>query len=440
MLINPKSTQTTILPTGDILMTNSNVQTDKYQLVEPIVSSLFGGTKKLKSRVILSGQIDNVIILKSFGTFLEVISYMCVTKKLFGARLEPELFHLRAVANKRLINSEYIDFKDIKIEPCSKNKTYSSKQLEFELDEVAFNNYLQCIPISNPLFVKKEDGWLKSIVNNFLLDDEELEFETPSFTPTSNQTLQGMVDEAIKYIFEPSPTYELASNGPSIYDHNFQPAFNIATTGQSNSNLALQNSNSLNSYIQYSPVLEPEKPKIVPDLKPVIETKEINTEENEIIHIPRKQSRFPLKTFVACGIGVALGTIIYGLVPVNNAPNIAKQNQIVPIATKQSTTPSTTPGYDSAKKIKTYDDVIATYTSQDNDVCDKLKSTPKAIKYGDNKWFSIDTSKYYLCQIGQVEKDSQSLTGDKLDAYKQSNSARIMNAITQSKHWLSMSK
>jgi hypothetical protein len=418
-------------------MTNSTVQTDKYQLVEPIVSSLFGGTKKLKSRIMLSGQIDNVITLKTFGTFLEVITYMCISRKLFGARVEPELFHLRAVVNKRLINSEYIDFKDIKIEPCNKNKAYSSKQLEFELDEVAFNNYLQCIPISNPLFVKKEDSWLKSIVKNFLLDDEDLEFETPSFTPTSNQTIQGMVDEAIKYIFEPSPTYELASNGPSLYNQDFQPAFNIATTGQSNSNLALQNSNSLNSYLNYSPAQEPEKAKIVPEVKPVIES---NSEENEIIHIPHKQSRFPIKTFVACGIGVALGTIIYGLVPVNNAPNIAKQNQIVPITSKQSTTPSTTPGYDGAAKIKTYDKVIATYTSQDNDVCDKLKSTPKAIKYGDNKWFSIDTSKYYLCQIGSVEKQSQSLTGDKLTAYKQSNSARIMNAMTQSKHWLSMSK
>jgi hypothetical protein len=437
MLISSKSTQLTILPSGVIPMTNSTVQTDKYQLVEPIVSSLFGGTKKLKSRIMLSGQIDNVITLKTFGTFLEVITYMCVSRKLFGARVEPELFHLRAVVNKRLINSEYIDFKDITIEPCNKNKAYSSKQLEFELDEVAFNNYLQCIPISNPLFVKKEDSWLKSIVNNFLLDDEDLEFETPSFAPTSNQTIQGMVDEAIKYIFEPSPTYELASNGPSVYDQDFQPVFNIATTGQSNSNLALQNSNSLNSYLSYSPVQEPEKAKIVPEVKPVIES---NSEENEIIHIPHKQSRFPIKTFVACGIGVALGTIIYGLLPVNNAPNIAKQNQIVPITSKQSTTPSTTPGYDGAAKIKTYDKVIASYTSQDNDVCDKLKSTPKAIKYGDNKWFSIDTSKYYLCQIGNVEKQSQSLTGDKLTAYKQSNSARIMNAITQSKHWLSMSK
>jgi hypothetical protein len=418
-------------------MATSIQETTKYQLIKPHAWSRFGGTKVLKEQIVLAGQVEKFHLIQSFETFLEVIVHMCLNAKLYGARLEPDLYHLRVVTPLRNIHKQFIEFNELKIVACAKTDPYDPKQLSFELDELSFDNYLQCKPITNICYRPKEDNWFKTIVTNLLVDDDEdLAFERPNFRPTTDQTLQEMVSKAVKQIFDPE--YELAFDTPSSNTSQFSVMNVSQSAGTVSSETALQSSNNLNRYVSYSQQPEPivaEKVYegvLVDDEAPLFE-------EGKITHQPRPKSKLNVKNLLI-GAG-AIGLLSWGMLPVINGYSSSTIKQTTPtkqVAAKIDVKP-TVPLIDAKAQIKTYDDVISTYISQDNDVCAKLQQPPKAINYGDNQWFAKDNSKYYLCQIGSVEKQSKELSGTALDTYKAANSAKVMNAITKSKDWLKMS-
>lgn len=434
-----------IQKTEETKMTYSNnsnsFQDSVFQLVKPIVNSFFGGTKTLQARVILSGQIENIELIQTFSSFLTVIIHYCESAKLFGAQTNPELYHLRAVVKKSLKHFEYIDFKDITIKPCKKSDSYNSDNLEFELIESSFVDYLQCIPIVNPLYKVKPRTWFDNIVDSFdnNYEDDEIEFEPLSFKASSAESLQDMVNSAIKFIFEPEPQFTVAASINSQFAP--QQGFNISTVSQ-NPNIGTLNSSKLNSYVVKEPISEPIKETVAevvkPKAKPDPEIVPIPLESQELVHITKPKS-FASKILVMCGIGFTAGAILYSSKPNMNTPGYTNNHQVTPIATKPAIK-NTTPNYDKAAQLKTYDSVIGSYTSQDTEICEKLKAPPKAVKYGDNKWFAIDNSKYHLCKIGEADLASQNLKGEDLQNFKTSNSASVMNHITQSNRWLGMSK
>jgi hypothetical protein len=419
-------------------------ESTKYQLVKPYAWSRFGGTKVLKEQIVLNGQVEKFELVQSFATFLEVIVFMCLNAKYFGARLEPDLYHLRVTTHLRNINKQFIEFNEFKIVACAKTDPYDPKLLSFELDELSFDNYLQCKPITNICYRPKEDSWFKTIVNNLLVDDDEdLAFERPFFKPTTDQTLQEMVSKAVKQIFDPE--YELAYNTPSSNTSQFSVINMSQSTGLVSSvvssETALQSSNNLNRYVSYSQQPEPQVIEKVYE-GVLVEDKAPLFEEGKITHQPRPKSKLNVKNLIFGA--AAVGLLSWGILPTlnNNSSSTLKQatqsKQTSQVAAKIDIKP-TVPLRDAKAQIKTYDEVISAYISQDDDVCTKLQEPPKAINYGDNQWFAKDNSKYYLCQIGTVEKQSNNLSGTALDTYKAANSAKVMNAITKSKDWLKMS-
>jgi hypothetical protein len=433
-------------------MATSIQESTKYQLIKPYAWSRFGGTKVLKEQIVLNGQVENFELVQSFATFLEVIVFMCLNAKHFGARLEPDLYHLRVTTHLRNINKQFIEFNEFKIVACAKTDPYDPKQLSFELDELSFDNYLQCKPITNICYRPKEDSWFKTIVNNLLVDDDEdLAFERPFFKPITDQTLQEMVNKAVKQIFDPE--YELAYNTPSSNTSQFsvinmsQSAGLVSNVASSvlSSETALQSSNNLNRYVSYSQQPEPQvEPQVIEKVYEgiVVEDETPLFEEGKITHQPRPKSKLNVKNLLFGA--AAVGLLSWGMLPTlnNNSFSTVKQatltKQTKQVAAKIDIKP-TVPLRDTKAQIKTYDEVIGTYISQDDNVCAKLQEPPKAINYGDNQWFAKDNSKFYLCQIGTVEKQSKALTGTALDTYKAANSTKVMNAITKSKDWLKMS-
>lgn len=470
---------------GVVPMSNFKVQTDKYQLVKPIVNKFLTGTKTLEARVILSGQIDNIVFIKSFANYQEVIMHMCKNNNYFGATMNPESYQLLAVVDKKYANSEFIDFKDIKIKPCPKSLSRNTKFLEFELDELSFDNYLQCKPIYNAMYTKKKVGWFAGVINSFLSDDDPLEFENQGLKPSSSDSIQNMVDNAIKYIFDDAESLQFANavssdNGQQNYSQfadfillqntngsyslDTENIFDVSTVGQSVSkqpkanqiiaenDTGVKNSNNLNRLVFSQDFKQDELELVYPDLVEVeiIQTKPIvtanaefvpNNEKFDLVLSGHSKKGFGFKRAIASI--TAIGLLTYGLIvnidKINiNNPLVSVKPTNTAIAIKSN--PIAKPiSYDPAAKIKAYDNVILNYISQDESVCNKLKQAPKAINYGDNKWFAVDNSKYHLCQIGKIQQQSKQLSGDKLSTFKQSNSATVMNAISKSNKWLTMS-
>jgi hypothetical protein len=233
---------------------NNKIQEQiKYQLIKPIIKSRFGGIKTLKEQLVLVGKVESFELIESFAMFIDVIIHMCLNAKLFGVLLEPELYHLRVETTLRNINKQFIDSNEIKIVACAKRKKYDPKKLTYEIDEYSFDNYLQGKPIANICYRPKEDNWLKTMIDNLLIDNEEFEELQPIFN--HNKTISEILYSLINQVLDPGIDINVNTSTlvTSTYSLHNSSQLSCTTTND----IAMQNSNILNQYLMEVPYHNP---------------------------------------------------------------------------------------------------------------------------------------------------------------------------------------
>jgi hypothetical protein len=226
----------------------------KYQLIKPIIKSRFGGIKTLKEQLVLVGKVESFELIESFAMFIDVIIHMCLNAKLFGVLIEPELYHLRVETTLRNINKQFIDSNEIKIVACSKSKKYDPKKLTYEIDEYSFDNYLQGKPIANICYRPKEENWLKTMIDNLLIDNEEFE-ELQPICNRNNKTISEILYSLINKVLDPGIDINVNNSTliTSTYSLNNSSQLSCTTTND----IAMQNSNILNQYLMEVPYHNP---------------------------------------------------------------------------------------------------------------------------------------------------------------------------------------
>jgi hypothetical protein len=226
----------------------------KYQLIKPIIKTRFGGLKTLKEQLVLAGMVENFELIENFVSFIDVIIHMCLNAKLFGVLVEPELYHLRVVTSLRNVNKQFIDSNEIKVVACAKSKKYDPKKLTYEIDELSFDNYLQGKPIANICYLPKEDNWLKTMIDNLLIDNEEFEELQPIFNH-NNKTISEIFYSLINQVLDPG--IDINVNTSTLITSPYSLHNSSQTSCKTTNDIAMQNSNNLNQYLMEVPYYNP---------------------------------------------------------------------------------------------------------------------------------------------------------------------------------------